>query len=461
MKHAAAAWACLAGLGLCVWWLVHPPPWQGRATWYVLMAGAWVLFACAVWLIRKAPRKAAIWLIVAGAVGLPLAAGFAPPRTSDDLYRYLWDGRVQAEGINPYQHPPAARELSDLRDDFLWPQQSAWCVDADEPGAAPGCSLINRPTVHTIYPPVAQLYFLAVHGLSPPGSREGPIQFAAALVVVAVTILLLTVLPKAGCDPRTAALWAWCPLVALEAGNNAHLDVLSTLLTVAALLAAALAKTWRGTAGGAALLGLAIATKLTPALASPSLVRRRPLTVIAAATLTMALFYLPYLISTDKSVLGYLPHYLTGEGYASGGRFALLALVFPAPVRLAAALTILAVTAAVVWRRTDPDRPWNTAVVMTGVFLLIATPGYSWYAILLVALAAMNDRPEWISVGVAGYVAQYADNLHLDRYPALKLGYGAALIVVFAVTMLRRHRIRKTMRARNLCSNTNQWPHAI
>ncbi|GIH05260.1 hypothetical protein Rhe02_33270 [Rhizocola hellebori] len=450
MLRTVGAAACLAALGLCVWWLVHPPAWQGAWTWYVLMGSAWVLFACGAWLVRGVPRKAAVALIILGAIGLPLAAGFAPPRTSDDLYRYIWDGRVQADGIGPYRYVPAAPELVHLRDDFLWPQHSTWCVPATasqgQPDVTQGCSLINRPTVPTIYPPVAQAFFLAVQALSPSGSQEGPMQVAAVLAVLAVAILLVIVLPKTGADPRLAALWAWCPLVAIEAGNNAHLDVISTLLTVAALLVAGRAATWRGTAAGAALLGLAIATKIIPVVAGPSMLRRRPLLVAGTALLTVILVYLPHVLGTGAGVLGYLPDYLTGEGYDTGSRFALL-LFLPSSLRLGTAVVILAATAAYVFWHSDPDRPWRSATIMAGVMLLVATPGYSWYTILLVALAAMSDRPEWLAVVAAGYVAQYYGNLHLEIHQSLQIGYGVAALVVVATTLLRQRPLWKTRTA--------------
>ncbi len=442
MKHGFGAAACLAALGLCVWWLIHPPAWNGSSTWYVLMASAWLLFAAGAWLVRRAPRRAAIGLIVVGGIGLPLAAGFAPPRTSDDLYRYIWDGRVQAQGVDPYRYVPAAPQLLPLRDDFLWPQRSAWCVGHDDPHLVAGCTLINRPAVHTIYPPAAQLYFLGVQALSSPSSREGPIQSGAALAVAAVTLLLIVALPKAGVDPRLAVWWAWCPLVVIEAGNNAHVDVVSTFFAVAALLCAALAKSWRGTATAAVLFGLAVATKLNPVLIGPSLLRRRPWTVVTVGATTLFLVYLPHVIAVGPKVLGYLPGYLDSEGYRSGSRFALLALVFPPPIALAVAAVILAGAAAVVWWRTDPDRPWASAVVLVGVSLLIATTNYSWYAILLVALAAMSNRPEWIAVAAAGYVAQYSANLHLGSVTAERLGYGVAALVVLGTTVVRRRLAR-------------------
>lgn len=430
MKAIPAA-ACLAVLTVAVWWLVHPDPWNDATAWVLVMGGVWIVFGLGVWFLRRAPLKAVVVLTLLGAVALPLAAGFAPPRSSDDLYRYLWDGRVQTSGIDPYRYVPAAPELTHLRDDFLWPQQSAWC-EPDVPGrVTAGCSLINRPAVHTIYPPAAQGYFAAVDLLSPNGFRERPIQLASVLFVVATTVLLLLV------KPRLAALWAWCPLVALEAGNNAHLDVVAAFLTVAALVVAARAKTWRGTVSGAVLLGLAIATKFTPALAGPSLVRRRPLTLIATTAVTVALLYLPHLLAVGPKVLGFLPEYLRAEGYGSGTRFSLLALALPPAVAAVVAALILLATTAWVLVKADPDRPWDTAVMLTGVFLLVSTPGYAWYAMLLAALVALSGRAEWLTVCVAGYVAQYAANLQLPATAARQLGYGLAALTVLTVILVR------------------------
>ena len=147
--------------------------------------------------------------------------------------------------------------------------------------AAPGCTRINRPIVHTIYPPVAEAYFLGVHYLSRrPGSGTTPIQAGAALCAVLVTLLLLYGLPKVGRDRRLAVLWAWCPTVALEAGNNGHVDVLAAGLTAAALILLARpgslgAPLLRRPVAGGALLALAIWTKVTPVLIAPAVLRRR------------------------------------------------------------------------------------------------------------------------------------------------------------------------------------------
>ncbi len=429
MKKLAAI-GCLGLLGLSVWWLTHTPSWMDGAGWVVLMVSAWVLFAAGLWLILHLPRRFATALIVLAGIGLPLAAGFAPPRSSDDLYRYIWDGRVQAAGFDPYLHAPASDELRPLRDDFLWPpHRTNWCVPSD------ACTLINRPTVNTIYPPAAQAYFVTVHWLSPPGAGERPIQLAATFFAAAMTVLLVLALPRLGLDPRLAAAWAWCPFVALETGNNAHVDVVAAFLGAVALVAAARK---RGVLSGV-FLGLAVATKLTPALLGPSLLRRKPLAVALGAVAAIAAVYLPHVLAVGPKVIGYLPTYLDDEGYTSGGRFSLLTLVVPAGAATVAVAAILAGVAFAVWWRADPDRPWAGATVLVGVTLLLATPGYSWYALLLVMLVAFSGRLEYLTVVVAGYLAQYAG------FEAQRYGYGTAAIVIAATALWRnRSSLRRT-----------------
>lgn len=405
----------------CVGAAIHPPDGVGSpARAPILLGVAWVAFGLAVWWL---PRRRVVVLVLGGAVALQLAAGFAPPRSSDDVYRYVWDGRIQASGIDPYRYPPAAPELRGQRDpDFLWAPDGRWCV-------ADGCTKINRPAVPTIYPPVAEGYFTVVHWLSPPGGRTGPMQFAAVLFALATTGLLLW-----SGHGRSAALWAWCPTVAVEVANNAHVDVLAAFLTALALLLVARKRVW----AGGAVLGLAIATKVTPVLAAPALARRRPLAVVVAAAVAVLLVYAPHVAVVGPRVLGYLPGYLREEGYAGGRRFALLTLLVPDAWAAPVAAVILSLVALWVMHAADPDRPWAAAAVMVGTALLVSAPGYPWYALLLVLLAAASGRAEWLAVAAAGYVVLYAADIGLDALLAQRLGYGAALAVVVSAAAGRR-----------------------
>jgi hypothetical protein len=433
---------------------VRPPP-ALAATPVAMYAAAWAAFAAGAWLVLGVSRRRAVPLILAGGILIQLAALAGPAAQSDDLYRYIWDGRVQAAGIDPYRYVPAAPQLARLRDPYLWPATGAYCVGltgpaaqqpfaapglfaragpvvAPGPGLPPGCTRINRPRVPTIYPPVAQAYFTVVSAASPAGSGSLPIRAAGALCAIATSFLLAGGLRRLGRDPRLTVLWAWCPVTGLQAGNGAHVDVLAAFLTVAALLVLARPGGRRRALGGGVLLGLAIATKVTPVLVVPAVLRRRPVAVAAALAAATAAVYLPHLLAVGGAVIGFLPSYLSQGGYASGGRFGLLSLALPGSSATLAALAILAGTALAVLRRADPDQPWRGAVVMTGAALAVTTPSLLWYSMLLVVLVALDGRAEWLALAAARYLTPLHPLPGVTLRWAGPLGYAAALAVVAA-----------------------------
>lgn len=417
--------AVLAALAAVVAVTVSDPPVLG---WYL---AAWALFAAAVWLARRVPERRLTVLVVAGGVALAGIGLTAPPSSSTDSFRYAWDGRVQAAGISPYDHPPADPALAGLRDDWLFPPECGerWLWPLPDGG----CTRINRPTVPTIYPPLAQAYFLLVHWVSPDGARHKVLQLGGWVMAV---LALLALVRLAG--PRRAALWAWCPAVPVEAVNNAHIDMLGVLLVVLAFSVVR---------GRGALLGAAVAAKLLPATALPGALSgvlgpggfawRRVLTVLVPAGLVVVLSYLPYVMLSGVSVAGYLPGYLQEERYDGGGnRYAVLRLVLPDSWAPVAAVLLLAVVALAVLRYGDTDRPWHGALLVSGSLLLLLTPGYSWYALLVVALVAMDGRWEWLATAFAGAVAYAAG----PAAPGSTLVYALAALAVLIGWAVRRSR---------------------
>ncbi|MEU0564616.1 glycosyltransferase 87 family protein [Nonomuraea sp. NPDC005983] len=417
----------------------------GVRWWY---AAAWALFAVAVVTLRRVAARHVAGLVVAGGIALAATGLLAPPSTSTDSYRYAWDGRVQSAGLSPYDHAPSDPALAPLRDAWLFPGCAQGRLYLLPDG---GCTRINRPTVHTIYPPLAEVYFLAVHHLSPDGARHKPLQVGGALLALATTGALLFALRG---NAWQAACWAWCPAVPMEAVNNAHVDVLGALFVVLALGTTR----YRG-----ALLGAAIATKLLPAVALPGLLSgalaraeraapsrsgtstqtpaparpgesRRAFAVAASAGLLVALAYLPYVLASHASVLGYLSGYVAEEGYDDAGgnsRYALLRLLLPDSWALPATLAVLGAALLHVLRHGDADRPWRGALLLTGLAFLLLTPGYSWYALLLVAIVALDGRWEWLGVAAAG-AASYLSGAGTLAYA------GAAAAVVIGAWL--RHR---------------------
>ena len=398
----------------------------------------WLTFAVAAWAVRGLPVRRAVLLVVVGAVGLQAMAMLSPPRTTDDFYRYAWDGRVQAAGIDPYRYTPTDPALAGLRDDWLFPPQ---CRDAQ-----PACTRMNHPTAPTIYPPVAQAEFTLVHlvtrPLGPDGGRARTWQVTAALLALAVLAGLLLVLRRRG-DPRTAVLWAWCPTVILEAGSSGHVDVLAALFVVGAAGAAAAGRrNWSGAA-----LGAAIATKLLPVLLLPALVAPVPglragraawlrwartrLPLAAVAFGVVAVVYVPHVLAVGPRVLGYLPQYLTEEGYDDGrSRFSLLRPWLPDTVALVVAMMLLAGVAIVVARRGDARRPWVGGVVLVGLAFAVGSVTYPWYALLLVVLVALDGRAAWLAVAAAAYPGYLAIPIGWPFSATQRIAYGLALAVV-------------------------------
>lgn len=389
----------------------------------LIFGALFVLYLAGAWSVSGLPTVWARWVTLAGAAAMQVVAFTAPPRYSDDLYRYVWDGRVQAAGIDPYRYVPTATRLAGLRaGSGLFPPTGrgldpSHCVTAG-PGITPGCTLLNRPLVHTIYPPVSEAYYFLVHWWGPRG-----IQVSAAVLAIGVTVLLLIGLPRIGIDARNAVLWAWCPTVAIEAGNNGHADVLAVLFTASALLALASRRVGRG----GILLGLGIAAKVTPALAVPAALRRRPLLLLASIAGVVAAVYLPHVLAVGSGVEGFLGGYLNEEGYQSGARFALIGAVLPGSVVKPAAVAVLVLATILVWRFSDPERPWHGALALAGTGFLVTAAPFPWYAELLVIFVAFTGWRgiAWVGVAYAGYVVQAGAT-------AME-GYGSALAAVVIV----------------------------
>jgi Glycosyltransferase family 87 len=438
--------AALTGLILLV---ARPSLNPARIIPLALVAGAWIAFGCAAWLLRKVTLRLAIGLIIAGGIAVQAVALAGPPQNSSDMYRYMWDGRVQAAGIDPYLYSPADLGVAKLRNDFLWsgtgPHNYGDCVptlkNSVDPadGFVAGCTKLNRPRVPTVYPPVAEAYFLAVQLAAPADNSTTPMQAAAAAFAVLIMLILLFGLRRLGKDPRLAALWAWCPTVALEAGQNAHVDVVACAFTLVALLLLARSKTEGRTILGGVLIGLAIATKVTPVLVMPAVLRRGWLLISAAAATAISLVYAPHVMAVGRKIIGFFPGYLNQEGYSTGNGFSVIGLVVHGKLATAVAILILGAIALAIIRFGNPDEPWRGSVLMTSAALAVCTPHFQWYAILLVMLVALDGRPEWLAIAAGGYLSN-TGHLHIDGIvvtnPRL-VGYGGGAAIACACALVR------------------------
>jgi hypothetical protein len=426
--------AALAGLllsGAVEVWLARRTALPGgilerRSVLLAEIGGWWLAACCALVCVRALPRRTAVLVVLGLAVAIRIAALSEKAPLSDDLYRYAWDGIVQDAGTSPYRYPPDADELRHLRVDWLFPP--AWAEREERE------SRINRESVRTIYPPVAEAWFWLEHRVLPLALQDLGYELAGLGLDLAVLAVLLALLRAQGSDPRWIALYALAPLPALESVQNAHVDTLAVLL---ALGAVALHRRRPGAAG--AVLALAALTKIYPGLLLPLLLRRPAgrLRLLAAFTATCALAYLPHVLAVGVDVLGYLPGYLQEERYGEGERYLLVGLtgLSGTPATVVVALLLLA---GVAWLlRRDLPLPLAGTLLLTGVFLL-ATPVQPWYSLLLLALAVLC-RAWWaLAVAAAAYPLLFATILDGPATTAGRLAYGAAALVVLGAAARSR-----------------------
>lgn len=388
-----------------------------------------LLFGLVAGLLGKRANGLSRRVVIVIAALCQLPGLWSGPVLSDDAYRYVWDGRVQLAGIDPYRYPPLSRALAFLRDPILFP-----------PGAE--LPLINRSWVHTIYPPVAELWFTAVAAITPWRLGVFGVQLGAAVLVV-ITVALLTRVLVGSTDstdrtgsrsPASALLYGACPATTLEAANGAHVDVLAALF----LVAMGLALMHRRHRLAGLFLGLAGSVKLVPLLLLPIFLRRRRRGAFSVAIGSFVLGYLPHLIAVGGLVIGFLPGYLAEEGFDGRRRFALL-IFLPEPARLPVALLLAAAVAALAVVRSRHEPALQTACWLYGVAFLIATPAYPWYLLGLVVLVIMSGRLEWLALWPAAYLSY----LHDHDVWLQTIGYGLALLVVVALSWNRRRSGRR------------------
>src|SRR5208337_192073 len=328
------------------------------------VSAAVYLLAVALVLRRPSARTGIrVVLLLAAAMRLPLIV--STPFLSTDIFRYVWDGRVQAAGINPYRYIPDEPELAALRDKAVFPH-------------------INRAEwAPTIYPPAAQLVFAAVGVV---WSSVTGVKVAMAGFEILAVVCLLGLLGAAGLPRERLLIYAWNPLPIWAFAGNGHVDAAAAGWVAAALLLRVRRRDgWAGIA-----LGLAILTKFLPAAVAPVLWRVRAGWRTAAVCLaTIVALYAIY-SSAGPLVFGFLDGYGAEEGYDSGAGFWLLAgigrwVALPgaaAAVYKAAVLVGLAGLGAwfaFVRRPDDPVAICGAAGVMMGVVTCAVSPHYPWY----------------------------------------------------------------------------------
>ena len=357
------------------------------------LLGAGVCFLLAVRFFPKGlsfSRAALFWI-----VAVALRVALLPMAPADDFWRYLWEGRIQQHGFNPYLASPDSPLLTALRDD-AWPR-------------------INHAESAAIYPPATELIFAALARFVPataPLSQSVLLLKSVFLLADLATVALLLRLVGGPDRHRIAAWYAWNPAVAYACAGAGHFDSLMLLTLTAAVLALhratladgdRLAYAW--TFISTACLGLAIAFKLIPIFLLPVwffALRRRAATLLLSIAIPAALS-IPY--GGPSVVLKPL------LAFAEVTRFNDLvwgwieAATIPNPFgrnwpfTLALSLAVISIA----WKLRDDWR--RSALWVLGAALLLSPVLHPWYVIWILPLAVWRGQIAWTILSLSALTA--------------------------------------------------------
>ena len=266
--------AGLGGLALSGDLLVHATRFTA---FYVLSGAGFALLATAA---TSLPLRG----VIVAAVVLRLIFLPVMPSLSDDYHRYVWDGRVQLAGVNPYKYRPYEHELDRVR--------------------YSGRALINHEELKTVYPPLTQAVFLGVAGASSALGVEDAVTPRAEVLLFKLvfgafdlaTAAAVWFLATRRLRLQATVLYLLCPAVIVQTWESAHAEAAATFLCV--LAAALLVRRRDGWAG--VVLGLAAAFKVTPlGLLIPALLggRTSPARFLAGFLPAFVIPYVPYLVT--------------------------------------------------------------------------------------------------------------------------------------------------------------------
>ena len=387
-----AAWGILLELALLAFW-VFSGVWRGSGRLLLGFLVPGMIFGLIAWRILRARPAATTGrtrLILLGFAALfHLTLLFTPYPLSNDLYRYYWDGKLLAHGVNPYTYPPAAAELAVYRDEY-------W-------------QLIFNRDVPTGYPPLAEALFAVAYRLA-----SGPwlLRGMATLASLGTAAYLMRALGAAGRDERRVLLYAWSPLVALEFANSGHLDALALLCLSAALFLAL----ERRYVAAAICLALGSQAKFFPALLLPVWGRRWGKTAWLAFSLVFVLPWLPFIAGgTPFKGLGIFAR----RGDFNNSLYRLIEsgwyLVLDSlSAHLWARATVFAILALfylayLLRRRGDAGllSGWRFAGKFFGLSLLLSPVVHPWYVCWMLAFISIEGRAAWLVLAVTIIFARH------------------------------------------------------
>ncbi len=322
-------------------------------------------------------------LLIFGALVFRATLWPMQPTLSDDLQRYRWDAKVQANGWNPYAVAPNDPRLAYLRDSY-------WEI-------MPG-----RETP-TIYPPVTELVYCAAWKVFP-----GPTGFKVPFAAADVLVLLLLAWMFRGAPDRVfrVAVYAWNPLVIVEFAGSGHNDVLALLGIVGGL---ALLK--KRPAFAAVSIALAAMAKVFPAVLLPVWIRKagwpeKRAGWLAAGLAGMACFLvlLPYWNALGAFQAN-LTHYEANWKNYNASLYTLMDWLTGGGTQIPALMSRVVILGLALWLAWKREEPTHAAYLLIGTSLAFWPNGYSWYFTWIVPLLCFFPNPAWLLLTVLQFLS--------------------------------------------------------
>ena len=336
-----------------------------------------------------------------------------PSGLDDDIHRYLWDGRVQRLGYNPYLLVPSDSTLAGLHTSET--------------------RTLNNPEVPSPYPPGAQLFFRAVTAI-----HESTFALKVAFVIcdIGIVFVLFDVLRRTGHGEHWVLAYAWHPLLAREVAGSGHVDIVGALLLLVS--AAALLRRWR--AAAAVAFALAVAVKFIPIVLLPLYWKRVRVRDGALAAAVLALLYVPF-IEHGRIPFGSIGTYVQRFRFNDPLFAALERVTSP---QVVVVLAVLAGLLTAIWmRRQSAEWSADSFALPMAASLLCAPVVYPWYLLWLLPFVGSTVTLPIIVWTLSIIPTYYVWHLRTLGQPwvvpdwTLLLEYGSMAITAGIVALLR------------------------
>ncbi len=345
------------------------------------------LFVIYSYLLLIKPTDRQLTFLIGLGIALRAILLFSFPNLSDDVYRFIWDGRLILQGVSPFAELPGYYMQADNQLAGLTPELY---------------DQLNSPDYYTIYPPLCQAIFAGANWLMPSSLYGSAVVMKLVLLCFEVgSILLITKLLSAfNFDKKNVLIYALNPLLIIEITGNLHFEGAMIFFL---LLAIWLLQKGRWQLSAVA-FALSVASKLLPLIFLPFLIRRlgwrRSLAYFSIVGILVVLLFLPFLsIQTLPNFGSSLDLYFQKFEFNASFYYLLrwLGQLLSGYNQIAIIGPLLGsiVLAGILWKASQEVRPhWqNLPIAMlfaSSLFLFCATTIHPWYVSLPLAICVFT-----------------------------------------------------------------------